>query len=223
VKRVPVALLWEGLRIQLSKRPYAGLYDNSPVEQTMSTVVYILLTVAIVLLYPVLQYRISSMKWKRIAFRIYLPCATLYVVFTVVLLLQSAKTERTLVVIRDYSAVATLDALGNPPGAGPGSDIKFQNELTSMLEGTFSIAHGKIQMRRDHQAEAQYREVIAKFPDFPFGYYYLALCLRERRDPQWREHAQRAVDILLLTTQINGHNRNHDEILSKLNSWLEEK
>ena len=189
----------------------------------MSTVVYILLTVVIVLLYPVLQYRISSMRWKKIAFRVYLPCAVLYVVVTVVLLLQSAKTERTLVAVRDYSAVALLDALGNPPGGGPGSDIKIQNELTSLLEGTFSLADDKIQMRRDQEAEARYREVIAKFPNFPFGHYFLALCLKDRGDQQWRGHAQRAVDILLLTTQIDGHNRNHDEILSKLTSWLEEK
>jgi len=189
----------------------------------MSTAIYIVLTIAIVLAYPVLQYRISSVKWKKIAFRTYIPCAVVYVVVTVVLLLQSAKTKRTLVAIRDYSAVALLDALGNPPNMGPGSDIKIQNELTSLLEGMFSIRNGKIHMRKDQEAEARYRKIIAKFPNFPFGHYFLALCLRDRGDPQWRGHAEHAVDILRMTTQIDGHNQNHDEILSKLTSWLEER
>lgn len=129
--------------------------------------------------------------------------------------------ELDLVAVRDYSAVAQLDALGNPPNMGPGSPITIKNDLTALIDGTYSLANGKIHMGRDEESERRYRQIIAKFPNFPFGYYFLALCLKDRGDPEWRTHARHAVDILRMTTQIDGHSPNHDEVLGKLTEWLE--
>lgn len=189
----------------------------------MDNILYIVLTVVLILVYPIIQYRIVSQKWKRIFFYIYIPCALVYIGVTIFLVTQSAKTESTLIALRDYSSVARLDALGNPPGAGIGSDLKVDTELTKLLEGTYTVARSRIFMKRDPEAEQRYRTVIERFPKFPFGYYFLAICLRERGDKKWRMHAEHAVEILHKTTQIDGHNSNHDEVFQKLLSWLNAK
>ena len=186
----------------------------------MSNALYILLTVILVIVYPVVQYRVVSEKWKRISFWTYLPFALAYTGVTVFLVFGSLKTNRTLEAVRDYSAVARLDALGNPPGAGIGSDIKVNTELVGLLADTYQVKGDQIFMNRDSDAEQRYRTVIQKFPKFPFGHYYLTLCLRDRNDESWRQHAERTVEIFSLTTQIDGHNTNHDEVMKKVSAWL---
>lgn len=124
--------------------------------------------------------------------------------------------------LRDYSHVATLDALGYPPGLGLGSDLKFNSPLTEMLEGTYTTKDKQLFMKRDSQAEARYRAVIDKYPNSPFAYYFVALCLHQKDDSGWRQYAEAAVNILMKTTMIDGHNANHDEVLQKLQSMLKQ-
>ena len=188
----------------------------------MNNTIYILLTIVLVLVYPIIQYRVINQKWKRICFWIYIPFAIGYISVTIFLVFSSIRTEADLVALRDYSSVANRDALGNPNYAGIGSDIKYNDELTSLLADMYSIEGSQIVMKRGLEAEQRYREIIDKFPKFPFGYYFLAFCLRERGDDEWRFHARQAVKILRMTTQVDGHSRNHDEVLNKISSWLEE-
>lgn len=126
--------------------------------------------------------------------------------------------------ILDYSNVARLDALGNPPGLGPGGDISFNSPLTNAIRPHYRYDKNtkKIHMSRSKEAEETYRELIENFPTFPFGYYFLVLCLRERGDQEWRTYAEKAVEILEKTTKLSDHHPNHDEILSKLAEWLED-
>jgi len=186
----------------------------------MSNAFYILLTVVLVIVYPVVQYLVVSKKWKRISFWTYLPFAIAYTVVTFFLVNGSLRTERTMEAVRDYSAVARLDALGNPPGVGIGSDIKVNTKLVGLLANTYQVKGTQIFMNRTADAEEQYRIVVERYPRFPFGHYYLALCLRDRSDESWRQHAERAIEILSMTTTIDGHNTNHDEVLKKIASWL---
>jgi len=185
----------------------------------MNNVLYIVLTIVLVLIYPVVQYRIKSQKYKRILYFIYIPFALLYIGVAIFQVKSSTKTESMLTTIRDYSSVAQLDALGQPPNMGINSDVKIENKLTVLLEGTYSVANGQIFMKRDSKAEQRYITIIEEYPNFPFGYYYLALCHRERGDDEWRLHAQHALDILKNTTQIDGHSKNHDEVLNKILLW----
>ncbi len=182
----------------------------------MNNKFYIALTIVLVLVYPAVQYWYKSQKCKRILYFIYIPFALFYIVVTVFQVKSSTDMESMLVHIRDYSSVAQLDALGQPPNMGINSDVKVKNKLTMLLEGTYSIANGQIFMKRDSKVEQRYRSIIEEYPNFPFGYYYLALCLRERGDDEWRLHAQYAVGILKCTIQIDGHSKNHDEVLNKI-------
>jgi hypothetical protein len=135
---------------------------------------------------------------------------------------ELAAVQSDMISVRDYSAVARLDALGSPPGMGIGSDIKANSELINLLTDTYEVKGNSIFMKRTPAAEEQYETVINKYPKFPFGHYYLALCLRDKKDKSWRQHAERAVDILAITTAIDGHNTNHDEVLKKITAWLED-
>ena len=130
--------------------------------------------------------------------------------------------EQQIVHVRDYSSIAQLDGLGNPPGYGIGSDHIMDNELTRLIKGTYTIEDEKISMERDASSEEVYRIIVKKFPKFPFGYFYLALCLRGRGDERWKIHAKDAIDILEKTTKIDGHHNHHDETLIKIKSWFQE-
>jgi hypothetical protein len=83
---------------------------------------------------------------------------------------------------------------------------------------TFEGSIGRVQM--NSEAEAIYRRVVVEYPDFPFGHYYLALCLREKADTDWRTHAEMALALFEETTQIVGHNPQHDDGLRRLRKLL---
>jgi hypothetical protein len=128
--------------------------------------------------------------------------------------------QHDVVALRDYSDIASLNALGKPYEDG---DVIFNTPISIILESTWERKDGNLVMRRDEEAEKKYREVIRKFPKFPFAYYFVALCLRDKGDESWRKYAQDAVKILEITTTISGHNNHHDEVLQRLYRYLNEK
>lgn len=120
-------------------------------------------------------------------------------------------------IMRDYSDMARLNAFGKPYEDG---DIIFNTPTSSMLEGTYRRNGDKYVIRHDQDAELVFRSVIARFPRFPFAYYFLALCLKDKDEPNWKLPAQQAVELLQKTTQIAGHDAAHDEVLAKLGLLL---
>lgn len=125
--------------------------------------------------------------------------------------------------VRDYSEVSRLDLLGYPLGYGIKSDHAYDSALTCLFEGMYTVKDEKLSMRLGPEAEQRYREITQKFPKFPFGHYYLAFCLRESGNNEWREHAQQALEIFKITTRIDGHRSHHDEFLKMVSEWLEER
>lgn len=125
--------------------------------------------------------------------------------------------------LKEFSTIAQLDAVGNPPGYGHGSDIKFNSELTDLLTNTYTVKNNQYYMERTSEAELIYRSVIEKYPKFPFAYYFLVLCLREKKDESWKIYTKKAIEIFEITTSIVGHNSNHDEILKKLRKYLNKR
>jgi hypothetical protein len=57
-------------------------------------------------------------------------------------------------------------------------------------------------------------------PRFPFTYYGIALCQRKSNEPTWRTHAEKAVEILKMTTSLEDHHAIHDKILAELKGYL---
>lgn len=119
---------------------------------------------------------------------------------------------------------AVLDASGKPyyplvdvPGA------RFHSPLHSLLAGTYYENGHKITFKTDSLSEGKFRTATNEFPRFPFGFYALALALRSRHDPSWREYAEKAVSIFEKTTLIKDCNQNHFDALKELRGYLAEQ
>ncbi len=131
------------------------------------------------------------------------------------------ETQRIKIISVENSAM--LDATGkpyDPPVAGPG--INYHSRLHRLLAHTY-LEHGRnITFKTDRVSEAAYRVVIAQYPHFPFGYYALALTLRERRDAGWRDAARQAVEAFERTTAMSGCNVSHFLALKEMRADLAE-
>lgn len=171
-----------------------------------------------------LAEKLINIKWGKRTWSsllIVFVVATLAQVF--ISLAQDRASAADVANIRDFSSIAQLDVLGNPPGMGPGSDLVHNSALTKMLRDMYTVSGNMYVMKRGVEAEQRYLEVVERFPKFPFAYYFLALSLKERGDDKWRIYASEAQRILKITTEFDGHSPNHDEVLTKVSLWLKEK
>lgn len=67
--------------------------------------------------------------------------------------------ESDVVAVREFSSVASLDALGYPIGYGIKSDHVFENDLTRLLEGMYTVKKDdKVYIQRSPEAEQKYIE-----------------------------------------------------------------
>jgi hypothetical protein len=81
---------------------------------------------------------------------------------------------------------------------------------------------GKIEMDCSAEAVDACKAVVAKMPQYPFSYYFLAKCLKEQNNPLWRENALKAQQIFKETTSFPSHNADHDIALKEIGEWLKE-
>ena len=133
---------------------------------------------------------------------------------------QIKELESSVIAVQKYSDVAYLSCMGTPSSGGKG--IRISSVISKKLEGTYKQYNGRYFPLCGSESEAKYREVIEKHPRFPFSYYWLALCLREKGDEAWKDYARKAVQILENTTKISGHHENHDQALKRLKEHLNE-
>jgi hypothetical protein len=130
-------------------------------------------------------------------------------------LAQEVELQRkTLNVIQRYTQISKLNVIGTTGTVAP--PLKEETGVSRMLEGTFTVVNDRASYSCDSNAIAKFQEVIAKVPDFPFSYYAMAFCLRQRGDTSWKDYAMKAVDILENTTTMDGHHPSHDQILREL-------
>lgn len=135
---------------------------------------------------------------------------------------QTSQLEHDVLGLQRYSKVARYNVLGLTGRAGRG--LTENSPIALALEGAYLTEDGSdgpnYSPRCDAQALARFANVAEAHPDFPFSHWALASCLRRSGDPEWREHASRAVEILQHTTKIAGHSDHHDQALHMLNAQL---
>jgi hypothetical protein len=66
-----------------------------------------------------------------------------------------------------------------------------------------------------------YREVMEKYPEFPFPFSVLAQCLKAKGEPSWQEYAKKGLSVLEETVKIPGHVSDHDDALAQLETLLD--
>jgi hypothetical protein len=133
-----------------------------------------------------------------------------------------ADLEDQLAGVRRYRDVAELNALGDPGLVGPGSGLRYSTDLTRALEGAWEQRDGIHFPRCDRISLGKFSAVVESRPTFPFSYYALSECAFQSSDETWRQHAERAVEILKHTTQLAGHHIHHDQVLRILRGRLDE-
>ncbi len=120
-----------------------------------------------------------------------------------------------------FSVVANFGIYGGPILMG--DFMKTNDPLYNKLLGTYTITENGVHFNCGAEAESIYNDVTQKYPDFPFSYYELAFCKRQRNESDWRDYAEKAVNILKWTTQVGGHKPEHDVALSELKEYLNQK
>jgi hypothetical protein len=88
--------------------------------------------------------------------------------------------------------------------------------------GLMHIQGDKIICKCSPEAMDKAREIIEKMPLYPFSYFLLAICLKEKGDPSWKNIAEKAKSILEKTTMFPKHCSDHDLALQEINKLLEQ-
>jgi hypothetical protein len=120
--------------------------------------------------------------------------------------------------LKEYSEVARLNFVGTSGTAV--APLVEHTGISRALESAVEISGTRSQYRCDPKSLQTFREVIVRYPQFPFSHYALAFCLQRNGDTTWKQHATAAIEILKKTTTIDGHHSNHDQALQKLQKAL---
>ena len=148
---------------------------------------------------------------------------TLVITLTGVLILSWSgyETERDLTAVKDYGAVAKLNYLGTTGTVAP--PLEETSPLSISIRSLVSDDGKNATVKCDQSAVNQYKNLIEQYPQYPFGYFYLAACLENQGDSMWRITAKQAIEILGLTTSIAGHNPTQDLALKVLKEELSDQ
>ena len=133
---------------------------------------------------------------------------------------RAVQLESELGGLKRYSSVSKLNARGLTGIAGAG--LTESSALSGALEGAYIEREGRLYPRCNAEGAAQFAKVAREHPSFPFAHYALAVCQHHAGNPEWRRHANRAVEILDHTTDLDGHHPHQDQIHQELQQLLRE-
>lgn len=85
------------------------------------------------------------------------------------------------------------------------------------------LENGRVRVNCGLADISHFREMTSKFPYFPFPYWALAVCLKEKGDESWIEYAETGRAHELRVIQVPAHDESHDLILAKLDEMLRDR
>jgi hypothetical protein len=116
-----------------------------------------------------------------------------------------------------YAEVATWNFLGDKMvGAGVG----VNSPVSGLMKDYVQDRGDGLWWPCDSLAIAHLKNIIEAQPNYPFPYYYLAICLKQKGDQTWQKYATEGIQILEKTTTIPGHDPGHDDALKRLKDLL---
>jgi hypothetical protein len=133
---------------------------------------------------------------------------------------ETRERDQQIEALKDYSQIARYDVFGTTGLAAP--PLKETTDISPLLEGVVTAKDGKAVADCEDASLAKFKTVIERFPRYPFGYYWMAVCLRVKNDPGWKDYASQALTILQKTTILNGHHSHHDEAKHEIETWFAE-
>ena len=127
--------------------------------------------------------------------------------------------EYRLDVIQYYSEASRYNALGLTGNVGLG--LTETTAISKLIDG-YTYLDGNYVKIKSCMLDGleKFKEIINKYPFYPFGYYFEAVCLQYNKNSDWRQYAQKALSIFEKTTTIDGHNPGQDYALKDLKMGL---
>jgi hypothetical protein len=123
---------------------------------------------------------------------------------------------------KDFSSIAREDIFGRWI-SGTENQINVETDISRKMEGFYTQKKNGTYTLRDDDTIVRFREICSAHPRFPFAYYFLALVLKNRSNPEWQQPAREAQRILRITTSFKDHHGAHDEALAKINEILKDR
>jgi hypothetical protein len=120
-----------------------------------------------------------------------------------------------------YYDIALYNAIGNKSAKVAAIPL-LATPINDWSDEFVIRSKGKIGFDCSPEAVDACKAVIEKMPLYPFSYYFLAKCLKEQKDPLWREYALKAQRILNETTAFPSHNVDHDVAFKEIGELLKE-
>ena len=97
-----------------------------------------------------------------------------------------------------------------------GGNLQDHTELNNIIGAYIHNQNGKVVWDCSSASIEAYTKAVNFDPKFPFSYFYRASCNKLNNTDQWQKDADIAQRLFRITTQIPGHNQNHEEILRML-------
>ena len=119
--------------------------------------------------------------------------------------------------VKKYGKYATWNMRGSQSVS---DDYCLPGELTGWTDGFMREVDGVKQIRHDDEALAHYKDIMQRYPRYPFPYYMLAEAYRLRNESIWRQYAVGAITIFEVTTSLPGHAPDHEQALRNLKDAL---
>jgi hypothetical protein len=120
--------------------------------------------------------------------------------------------------LSNYQSVARLGPLGTTGLVK--APLQEESPLIDLLKDAWEERAGRWSPKCTTEAIGKFQEATRRFPDFPFSYYALALCLKDKGDSEWRGAAEKAADIFGRTTSLKEHQPSQDQALQQVRLLL---
>ena len=126
--------------------------------------------------------------------------------------------------IVEYGDIAKLNADGSTGLVKKGGGLTGGDTAITPKAEKIWIYSGENKDTRhpkcDMEGIKKAKQIIGEHPTFPFSYYVLAACHKEKGEQMWITYSQRDLEILEFTTQVPAHNRHHDTVRQRLEDWM---
>ena len=119
--------------------------------------------------------------------------------------------------IKAYSDVSKMNRYGD---SYDGTNFGLSTSITALMDSICDHEGSYTKCICSQEAIDRLNRVIDKEPRFPFSYYMLSLCYREKGDSMWVSNAKKAKSIFEHTIEISGHHKSHDQALDHINQLL---
>jgi len=128
--------------------------------------------------------------------------------------------------VKEYTFYSTLGINGLAPGLTPVNMVHGHYSAGSLNEKMEKVLiygkDGEVTMKSYVSMLPIIDSVIKQYPKFPFGYIVKSNILLAHKDNRWKLYANKALEILKITTSIQGHNSQQDSALKKVNTILKD-